>query len=353
MAINLNDTRTLLGVVERSFKPTTTLIDTFFPNVNTFVTTTVDIEYRKGSRKMAPFIVPGSKGVNLSRNGSKIRSYTAPIMRPKRVIELSDIERRGFGEDVYSTRTSEQRAQEIRARDMAELIDACIRRQEYMAANLLINGQYECKGYADDGTVELIDTISFAEFDNKTTLSGENTWDKTTAKIFDDISSASQKIRRNAGQIPTVAICSLNVVPYLMNNEQIYDYLMVPNRDNLALMSIQPQLVRPDLLRVGYIQALNLEIYAYDGIYEDDKTGEITQYIPDDHIIIGIPGRGKRLFGAVSQIEEDRQWHTYEGEYIPKVTVNVDDNISSLAISSRCVICPEFLDDWAVIKVKS
>ena len=118
-------------------------------------------------------------------------------------------------------------------------------------------------------------------------------------------------------------------------------------------MSIQPQLVRPDLLRVGYIQALNLEIYAYDGIYEDDKTGEITQYIPDDHIIIGIPGRGKRLFGAVSQIEEDRQWHTYEGEYIPKATVNVDDNISSLAISSRCVICPEFLDDWAVIKVKS
>lgn len=27
--INLDDTRTLLGVVERSFKPTTTLVDTF------------------------------------------------------------------------------------------------------------------------------------------------------------------------------------------------------------------------------------------------------------------------------------------------------------------------------------
>ena len=45
---------------------------------------------------MAPFVVPGSKGVNMSRNGSQIRSYKAPLMRPKRTIEASDIERRGF-----------------------------------------------------------------------------------------------------------------------------------------------------------------------------------------------------------------------------------------------------------------
>ena len=94
MPINIDDTRTLLQAIERTNPPTTTLIDTFFPAVKTFLTNTVDMEYRKGGRRMAPFVVPGSKGVNMSRNGSQIRSYKAPLMRPKRTIEASDIERR-------------------------------------------------------------------------------------------------------------------------------------------------------------------------------------------------------------------------------------------------------------------
>ena len=84
--------------MERSFKPTTTLVDTFFPEVRTFVTETVEMEYRKGTRKMAPFVTPGAKGVNMARSGSQLRVYKAPLMKPKRVIEASDIMRRGFGE---------------------------------------------------------------------------------------------------------------------------------------------------------------------------------------------------------------------------------------------------------------
>ncbi len=352
MPINIDETRTMLAAIERSVKPTTTLIDTFFPDVQTFVTETVDIEYRKGGRKMAPFVVPGTKGVNLARTGSKIRTYKAPMMRPKRPIEISDIMRRGFGEDIYSTRTPEQRAEELRARDLAELIDSCVRRQEWMAAQLLINGSYQVEGYADDGKTVLIDTVTFDEFENKITISGSgNTWDAATAKIYDDIDEASLMIRRAANMTPTVGICATNVVKYLINNEQLYNYMLIPNRENLALLSLQPKLERPDLMRVGYISSLNLTIYAYDGGYENDD-GEFTPYIPDDHLIIGVPGRGKRLFGAVTQLEPDRNYYTYEGEYIPKVTADLESDTSTLAVSSRCVVCPEFLDDWAVLKVK-
>lgn len=351
MSFNIDDTRTLLGVVERSFKPTTTLVNTFFPNVQNFLTETVELEYRKGGRQMAPFIVPGTKGVNMARHGSVLRSYKAPMMRPKRVIEVSDTQRRGFGENVYSTRTPEQRAQEIRARDLAELTDMCARREEWMAAELLINGSYTVEGFADDGKTRKIDTVSF-DFDNKITLSGDDTWDNASAKIYTNIGDVSRTIRRNAGMVPTVAIMSSNVVDYLMHNEELYKFLMVPNRENLAFMTMQPRLERPELMRVGMIQALNLELYAYDGIYEDPESGDIAQYIPDNHIIIGVPGRGKRLYGAVTQMENDRQLHTYEGMYIPKVTADIENDTSSLVVSSRCVVCPEFLDDWAVIKVK-
>lgn len=353
MAFNYDDTRTLLGVVERSNKPTTTLIDTFFPDIRTFVTEAVEMEYRKGARRMAPFVVPGTKGVNLARTGSNLRVYKAPLMKPKRVIEASDIMRRGFGETVYSQRTPEERAQELRARDMAELIDSCVRRQEWMAAQILLNGSCQIKGFADDGVTELIDTITFDGFENKITISGAaNTWDAVdTANPFGDISDAAQTIRRNAGLNPTVAICSMSIVEYLINNKKLLNYMLVPSRDNLALLSIQPRLLRPDLMRVGHISALNLDIYAYDGGYEDES-GAFTPYIPDDYMIIGIPGRGKRLFGAVTQLEADGQYHTYEGAYVPKVTLDFENDTSSLAMNSRCVVCPEFLDDWAVLKVK-
>lgn len=43
MPINIDDTRTLLQAIERTNSPTTTLIDTFFPAVKTFLTNTVDM----------------------------------------------------------------------------------------------------------------------------------------------------------------------------------------------------------------------------------------------------------------------------------------------------------------------
>jgi hypothetical protein len=79
-----------------------------------------------------------------------------------------------------------------------------------------------------------------------------------------------------------MAICSSNVAKYIINNEKLRQYMLIPSRDNMALMSIQPQFVRPELLRVGYVSALSLEIYAYDGGYKNDK-GE---FVPISRMII-------------------------------------------------------------------
>ena len=67
MAIDFTKTTTLLGVVEQNYPPNTVLVDTFFPLEDTFTTDSVQIEYRKGSRMLAPYIVPGGHGVNMAR----------------------------------------------------------------------------------------------------------------------------------------------------------------------------------------------------------------------------------------------------------------------------------------------
>lgn len=351
MAFDLNDTRTLLGVIEQAYPPNTLLVDTFFGRTQTFTTATVDVDYKKGTRKLAPFVVPGGKGVNMAREGFITKTYKAPTMKPKRVLSADDLNARMAGENVYSTQTPEQRAEAYRAQDLVELADMCTRREELMAAQLLINGEYDIKGFADDGKIALIDTVSF-NFTQKLTLTGNDTWDHDTADILGVLSDASKAIRQSAGLVPTVLLCSEKTSRYILNNESIYKKLLIPSRDNMTLMSIQPQIQSPEVIRFGMINTLNLQMYTYDAIYDDPETNTTKQYIPDDYVIVGIPGKGRRLYGAVTQMEADKQFHTYAGRYVPKYTADEEGDSASLTLSSRCLVVPDNIDDWYVIKVK-
>lgn len=350
MALNLEDTRTLLEVVSRTYPPNTVLVDTFFPNKITFPSEHVDIDYKEGARKMAPFVVPGGKGVNMGREGFVTKSYKAPIMRPKRTLNADQLRQRLAGESVYSTRTPQERAEEYRAQDLAELIDMCARREEYMAAKLLIEGQYDIEGFADDGQKKLVDTISFG-FTQKQTLAGLDTWDHADADAYGNLQDASRAIRRNAGMVPSIAMCSEATAALLLNNASVYDKLLVPSRDSLAMMSFAPKIQSPELIRFGMINSLGLELYTYDGVYMDDEQ-QLQQYLPDGYLIMGVPGRGRRLYGAVTQIEPDGEYHTYEAPYVPKYTVDRESDTSSLTVTSRSLLVPENVTDWYVLKVK-
>ena len=176
MAFDINSTRSLLGVINRAYPPNSLLVNTFFPNAITYSSEYLDVDFKKGGRSMAPFVVPGSQGVNMQRDGFETKSYKAPLMKPKRVLTAEQLQKRLAGESVYSGRTPQQRAEEYRAEDIKELTDMCTRTEEYMAAKLLIDGSYTINGYADDGKTQKIDTISF-NFTQKQTLSGTDTWD--------------------------------------------------------------------------------------------------------------------------------------------------------------------------------
>lgn len=350
MAFDINSTRSLLGVINRAYPPNPLLVNTFFPNAITYSSEYLDVDFKKGGRSMAPFVVPGSQGVNMQRDGFETKSYKAPLMKPKRVLTAEQLQKRLAGESVYSGRTPQQRAEEYRAEDIKELTDMCTRTEEYMAAKLLIDGSYTINGYADDGKTQKIDTISF-NFTQKQTLSGTDTWDKDTSDAYGNLQEASKTIRRNAGLTPTIMMCSEATSNLLLNNKSIYDKLLIPSRDNAALMSFATKIQSPEVMRFGLLGALGLEMYTYEGGYINNE-GVFTPYLPDDYVIIGVAGRGKRLYGAVTQMEDDKQFHTYEGRYVPKVTMNIENDYCSIAMQSRCLVVPESVDDWYVIKVK-
>lgn len=349
--IEYNDTLSLMSVMERMKEPASFLLDTFFPQIPaTAATSKIMVEYRKGGRRLAPFVVKGSKGVNVARETSWLETYTPPMVGPRRVIAPEDLEHRMFGETVFSTKTPAQRAAELQARDLVELRDMVINRKNKMAADILTTGKCDIKGYADDGKTVLLDTVSFPGWDQK--LTPTTTWDKAGADIWHDIKNMSELIQENTGQIPTLMLCGKNIEDYLLSNEKIFKWLSVPSRENLALLALQPRFVSNQIRRIGLIQSLNLEIYSYAETYTDDD-GTVKPFLDPDSVIIANPGRGRQLHGAVNLLNDSLNGYvTYSGQYVPYYSGDKNSQEISLTMYSRFLLAPAWADDWALIKAK-
>lgn len=101
MAIDYTSTYELLVAVERMFRPTTLFRDTFFNREVTFASEAVLMDYRKGSRKMAPFVSRNGGSVNVDRTGFTTKQYIPPMMAPSRVTSIGDITRRGLANQSF------------------------------------------------------------------------------------------------------------------------------------------------------------------------------------------------------------------------------------------------------------
>jgi hypothetical protein len=349
--IEYNDTISLMGVMERIKPPASFLLDTFFPQMPaTTVTSKIMIEYRKGGRRLAPFVVKGSKGVNMARETSWVETYTPPMVGPRRVITPEDLEHRMFGETVFSTKTPAQRAAEIQARDLVELRDMIINRKNKMAADILTTGECAIEGFADDGKTVLLDKVSFPGWDLK--LTPNPTWNNANADIYHDIKNMSELIQERTGQIPTLMLCGSNIEDYLINNATIAKWLAIPNRENLAMLSIAPRFQSNQIRRIGLIQSLNLELYSYTETYTDDD-GTVKPFLDPDSVIIANPGRGRQLHGAVTLLNDSMTgYNTYSGQYVPYYNGDKNSQEISLTMYSRFLLAPTWADDWALIKAK-
>ena len=225
-----------------------------------------------------------------------------------------------------------------------------------MAADILTTYKATIKGHADGGDV-VEDEIDYGgvlksppEREAKTP---NPIWSNANAKIFEDLKTYSEEIQENAGEIPTVLIIGKNVEKYLLGNKDLRDWLLIPSRENLNMASFAPSYVSPQVRFIGYLSALNLEVYSYLETYTyfDRVTNKdvVAPFINPDTAIIGIPKRGKQLFAAVTLLENGA-WSTYGAETVPQYLNDSANQISSLTVWSRCLLSPEDISDFIAIK---
>lgn len=342
MPFNFYETHTLLMAVEQLTPASSFLRDRYFPtNVasDVFATDDVLVEYKDGSKKLAPFVAPRKGGVAILRNGYKMERYTPPFVAPKRALSFDDLNKRGFGEALYSKLTPAQRQQTLILKDADELGELITRREELMAAETLLNNGCVMKHIADDADVNDEMEIRFYDGEqNPAFFTPAKKWSDPSANIIADLGVMIRMLTAK-GLRASELVCAPDVADAIVNNEQIKELL---NNRRYEIGSVEPETLAAGAAIVAKLNIGGriISVISYDETYTDDD-GNDKQYIPAGKCILTAPACGRTLYGAVTQVEQaDGEFHTYAGKRVPKYLANAEGNTRSLTISSRPLLIP-------------
>lgn len=353
MPFNFYDTHTLLAAVQQLTPATSFLRDRYFPTneaTDIFSTTDVLVEYRDGSRMIAPFVAPRKGGVTMVRQGYEVERYEPPFIAPRRGLSIDDLKKRGFGEALMSKLTPEQRQRIFLLSDAQELSDMITRREEQMAAEVMQTNACIMKHIADDATAADEMSISFySGGENTATYTPTGNWESAYTGIIKDLGVMARMLTTN-GLPATDLVCGADAADAILNNAEIQKLLDIKNYN---VGRVDPSTL-PD--GVSHIATLNvkgrmIDVFCYEETYRD-LDGKTKSYIDPKNVILTAPGAGRTAYGAVSQVEQsDGELHTYTGTRVPKYLSNAEGNTRSLTITSCPILMPKAKNPFIVAKV--
>lgn len=352
MSLNMNiyKTKTMLQAIDLRKPVRTFLRDTFFPGFETFITEEVLLDFRKGKRKMAPFVAPRVSGITMDRQSYRTDKYLAPKIAPQRQLTVDDINIRSMGEAVFSTRTPEQRQYELLAQDLIDLDEMITRREEWQVRELLFKGIITMRGFIDRNNTNYVDQTLDYSFTNKVVLSGSALWSAGTSTKLDNLKQWRLQPIQSTGNAPTMAIFGQSAIDAFLNDAEVQKKL---DLRNAILAQINPVVKDDALTYIGRLNELGLDIYTYNDWFIDDD-GIEQPFIPVDHVLLAREKMGRVLYGAITQLEGNASagmFVTYEGKRVPKHWADTENDQMMLRLSARPVPQPFDVDSWFVAKV--
>jgi len=358
MSLELYKTETMLAAMELMKPKATFLRDRYFPLAEDpyFPTEDVLAEFKdETNRRLAPIVEEKKGGIPVSRSGYKGERFTPPYIAPERPLTMDDLKKKGFGEDMFSGKTPEDRVAEILGRDLRELDEMISNREEQMASSLLTTNEVTMKVYADDYNGQEVDTYTLKMYDGATdpstySLGSGVNWSTSSGRITSDLSAMATMLEER-GLSAADVLLSPDVADIVINNDQIQKLL--DNR-RYELGRVEPEALPNGAVLVCslIINGRLLNFYSYSLKYFDDATNTNKLYLPSGTVVVTAPGAGHRMYGAVTQIEEgDTEHTTHMGGRVPHVTVNRHDSIRTLTLKSRALLIPKQVNPWVHAQV--
>jgi hypothetical protein len=346
--VSIYQPRTMGRIVEKLPPVHKFFRNTFFKHEETFTTEKVDVDFVKGSRKVAPFVHRVIGGKTVPNTGYETKTYTPPLVAPDKITTVDDLLHRQPGESLVSGRTPAERAVLKMARDFTELQDMIGRREELMCVQTIFTGAIPIIG---EGLNEIID-FGFTNREEITTASKK--WSNAASDPIADLKRWHKTVQKTGFTNCDMCIMSDDVATAFVNHEKVQKVLDVKNY-NLAI--IQPKQLPDGVTYIGTIHELGIDIYTYNEWYLDDWTDaakpEEKPLVPEGELVlISSNADYSMYYGAITLIDEaTKEFRTVEGKYVPDTWVKRKPARRFLQLSSAPLSVPHEVDSWFVAKV--
>lgn len=346
--VSIFEPRTMGRLISRMPTVRTFFRDTFFRNVQSFPTKSVDVDFKKGNRALAPFVHPKIGGKTIPNSGYQTKTYTPPMLAPDKITTVDDLLERAAGENPYSGKTPADRAVEKLARDFSELDEMITRREEWICAQALYTGTIPIIG---EGLNEVID-FSFTNTETITTAA--NKWSKDTADPIADLKRWRKIVQKNGFVNCNICIMADDVADAFVNNAKVQKLLDTEKYD---LAVIKPRELMDGTTYIGTINGLGLDIYTYTEWFLDDWSNpaapEEKPLVPDGTVLLASTASDySRYYGAVTLGDKTtNNFFTVEGVRVPKSWMEYNPDRRFLQLFSRPLMVPHEVDSWFVAHV--
>lgn len=346
--VSIYEPRTMGRIVSKMPPVRTFFRSTFFKNEETFNTKSVDVDFVKGSRKVAPFVHRVIGGKTVPNTGYETKTYTPPLVAPDKITTVDDLLNRLPGESIVSGRTPAERAVLKMASDFVELRDMIARREELMCVQSIFTGTIPIIG---EGLNEIIDF----QFTNKETIQQvTKKWSNAASDPIRDLKRWHKTVQQKGFVNCDMCVMASDVADAFMNHEKVQKVLDVKNF-NLAV--IAPRQLPNGVTYVGTIHELGMDIYTYNEWYLDDWTApaapEEKPLVPDGQLaLLSSNANYSMYYGAITLIDENsKNFRTVEGKYVPDTWVKRKPVRRFLQLQSAPLSVPHDVDSWFVATV--
>jgi len=352
-SVNINEPRHQMAGYDIGYPVTDFLRKTLFPGAERAYADNIDFDRYRAQDQIASFVAPGVGGMALSRGEFKVETYKPARLAPERDINPEQLKKRAFNERYHSGMSAAQRQMDIMNRDINELDNAITRREELMCAQILSTGVASIRGYSDENKANYIDdNIDFGLVANSgiTTLSGTGLWSADTSDKMRDIGSEINEMSE-AGYNGATIIFGSDAWNLFSLDATVRALLDNLNYNVGKIEFDRTQMYQGQgVTRAGRLVTGDFEVnmYIYKALYLD-VDGVRKPIYPKKRLSI-VPGAiGTTAYADVTQIESDKQYHTYAEPRVSKILVNENDDTMKIRTTSRPLPIPFDAKSWKTI----
>lgn len=293
--MDLYDTYELLGVLEKLEPINMFWTNRCFGEEHRSEKEEIYFDKIAHERKLAPFVSPVAEGQVMHESGFSTNVFKPAYIKPKGVVDPTQLSTRRVGEGFGGTLTMAQREDAMIVEKLQKQYEAIQRRWEWMSANAIINGAVTVSGEGYESKV-----VNFGRsVDNEVTLTGGDKFDAPTTSDPEALFESFSQIAFDKTGYPIVDwVMSRNTFQLFKKIAAVKDKFDADRTDTSNIISTDALNGSEIATRRGSLGEFN--IWTYRDFYTDGGTKQF--YLPDN-VVIGLGSleaiSGVRCFGAI------------------------------------------------------